>query len=96
MGFSKDLIINWDKEMDVMNVARQGVDLDVLVNVDSKKVPGIVKRIDPQTGECVGFIIDGFSQLFPRFVDCDEAVLQNLLSVSLELSSDCATALKSA
>jgi len=55
-----NVIVDWDKENDIIYVLKKGFDPDSLLNVDSDKVPGVVKRMDPQSNECVGFIIDSF------------------------------------
>ena len=80
------LSINWDKETDIMCCVREGYDLDSLINEDSLKVPGIVKRVDPESGKCVGFIMHGFSRLLPA-QNLSEEQIKELLNISLDLTN---------
>lgn len=88
--FADDLLIDWDREMDMLYVLKTGYNSSKLINMDSKKVSGIVKRMDPETRECVGFIIHGFSKKFGAYTNCTEDQLKNLMGISLGLSNECA------
>lgn len=83
---------DWDKMADILYVARDGANLENLINIASKKIAGIVKRVDPETKECVGFIIHGFGRLYPAYARMSPEQLKIIMDWSLRLSSDCAHA----
>ena len=89
-------MLDWDEKADVLNVVREGFDLNALVNEDSERVPGFVKRIDPASGECVGFIVHSFSVRFPEEVSCMESHntdrLLFMMDLSLKLTNEVASA----
>lgn len=88
MKHENDVMLDWDREADIMTVVRDGVHLDSLINIDSERIPGIVKRIDPSSQECVGLIIHGFSSRFPGYVDFGKDQLKLLLDMSLHLTNE--------
>ena len=88
MNSRDEVIFDWDKIADVMYVIRQGYDASALVNMDSDKLPGIVKRIDPQTEECVGFIMHDVSKMFPVNVHTNNEQLRNWLDISLNMTNE--------
>lgn len=88
MNREDEVFLNWDRETDILSTVRAGVNLDSLINVDSDRLPGIVKRIDPMSHECVGLIIHGFSARFAGYVDCDEQHLKSLMDVSIHLTNE--------
>lgn len=81
------ILIDWDKEADVVYVLEQGFDADDLIHIDSDKHPGIVKRIDPETDRCVGFVFESFTHFFPAHKDCDVSTLSDLMQRSLDLTN---------
>ncbi|OGW88150.1 MAG: hypothetical protein A3G33_02685 [Omnitrophica bacterium RIFCSPLOWO2_12_FULL_44_17] len=88
MSHDEELNVDWDKETDIMCAVRSGYDLGLLVNVDSVRVPGIVKRIDPRTQQCVGFIMHGFSKLIPGRSNLDLDQIKALINISLDLTNE--------
>ena len=89
MSLESIIHIDWDRTADILYVARDGVDLDHLINVDSKKIAGIVRRLDPETKECVGFIMHGYGRLYPSYVRMSPEQLREVMDVSMRLSSEC-------
>ena len=83
-----EVLLDWDKIADVLYVVRTGYDLDALINVDSERVPGFVKRIDPVSRECVGFLVNSFSLRFPKYVSYDMEHLRFLMDLSLKLTNE--------
>jgi hypothetical protein len=83
-----EVLFDWDRVADVMYVIRSGFNSDCLSNIDSEKIPGIVKRIDPETDECVGFIMHNFSKMFPANVHTNDEQLRHLLDISLALTNE--------
>ena len=88
MNHKSDLLLDYDKVADVLYVVRAGYDLDVLINEDSEKIPGFVKRIDPASRECVGFMIYSFSVRFPKEVEYEAEHLKTLMDFSLKLTNE--------
>ena len=82
------IILQFDEVADVLYVLREGYDSDALINTDSEKVTGFVKRIDPASGECVGFYILGFVQRFPQYSDRTDEDLKSLMDISLKLTNE--------
>ena len=88
MSQASDIILDIDKIADVLYVMRAGHDPDKLANIDSDRVPGLVKRIDPKTNECVGFMIHSFSHRFAGYVDCNLDHLATLMDLTLKMTND--------
>jgi hypothetical protein len=83
-----DVIIDFDRTADVLYVIRNGYNPDTLANIDSDRVPGLVKRIDAKTNECVGFLIHSFSHRFQSYVDCNQDHLAVLMDLTLKMTND--------
>lgn len=82
-----NVIVDWDQESDVLYVLKSGYETARLQNVDSDRVHGVVKRIVPETGECVGFIIDSFSYVLPAHSKQSIESLQQIFEESIELTN---------
>lgn len=78
-----DFVMSWDKLSDVLYIILEDVDEDHVNNVDSLKIPGVVKRMSTLTNECVGFIIHDFSIRFPHDAKKPEADIKELLVESM-------------
>ena len=85
---NNEIFIDLDKTADILYVLRSGYDINNLINVDSDRVPGLIKRIDPITQECVGFMFNSFSVRFKNYVDCNEEHLKALMDMTLKLTND--------
>ena len=82
-----EVLLDWDEIADVLYVVRAGYDLNALINENSERVPGFVKRIDPASNECVGFMVHSFSIRFPgegRNMDR----LKAMMDLSLKLTNE--------
>ena len=90
MSHSGEVLLDWDKTADILYVVREGYDLNSLVNVNSDKAPGFVKRIDPKSRQCVGFMVHSFSVRFASHTNCDEGLLRSLMDASLRLTNEAA------
>lgn len=88
MNHKAEVIFDYDKEMDIMYLIRDGYDSGKLSNIDSDRIPGIVKRTEPETGECVGFIIHGVSRLIPSSLLENEKQLKTYLCMSLDKTNE--------
>ena len=82
------ITLEWDEVADVLYVLREGYDADTLINTDSQKVTGFVKRMDPVSNECVGFYIHGFRQRFPQYAHHNIEDLKSLMDISLKLTNE--------
>lgn len=86
---SRNIIhVDFDKEMDIIYCILDGYDSDSLRNIDSEKIPGVVKRTDLESGECLGFIIHGASRLISTPILADAAKLMNFLSLSIDKTNE--------
>lgn len=85
---SSDVLIDYAEDLDVMYVTVKGVTSEEVENRDSKKFPGIIKLIRPESGECVGFIIANFSKVLPYNLKTPKKKLQELFLRSMEISAD--------
>ena len=83
-----EVSLDWDRLTDILTVVRDGCDLHNLVNVESKRLPGVVKMIDPETRECVGLIFHSFSARFPSYIHLNEDHLKYLMDLSLDLTNE--------
>lgn len=77
------VIVDYDRENDVMYVLREDYQGKVTENIDSEKYPYVVKRLDPSSKICVGFTIAGFSQHFSKHVNDSQETLERLFQESL-------------
>ena len=82
-----EIFLDWDKTADVLYVVREGYDLNALINENSQRVPGFVKRFDPISKECVGFIVHSFSERFPLETK-DMERLKYMMDLSLRLTNE--------
>ncbi len=88
MSLEKKIHMNWDRLGDVMYIIREGYVSDDLINMDSSKVPGVVKRIDPETRQCVGFIITSYSYRFKAYLNLPEEQIKSLWDMSLDFTNE--------
>lgn len=89
MTRSADYDLDYDRVNDTVFFLKRGINSANLINIDSEKFPGIIKRIDPKTRQCVGFTIDCFSRLFPANACASEMTLKELLVMSIAMTNDC-------
>lgn len=74
--------ISYDEESDIIYAIRTFADREKTKNIDMR--PGIVVRIDVRTDQAVGFIIHGFSRLFPNLKELGEYALMESFDFSLD------------
>ena len=84
----KNVIMNWDRLSDVLYIRVESVDDRDIINTESSKYPGVIKRISDSTGECVGFIIHDFSSRFKGDSFRSEKEIKDLLVQSMQLSME--------
>jgi hypothetical protein len=87
MNRSSDVLLDLDEVADILYVVRAGYDLNLLINEDSERVPGFVKRIDPISNECVGFMVHRFSVRFPEETGNMDR-LKYMMDLSLRLTNE--------
>ena len=75
--------MDWDKLADVLYIKVEGISDFDIDNIDSDKYPGVIKRMNRSTNECVGFIIHDFSLIFPNDAKKSEEVIKELLIASI-------------
>ena len=95
MNHDGDVLLDWDRIADVLYVVREGYDLNTLINENSERVAGFVKRIDPVSRECVGFMVHSFSSRFPKEIN-DLERLKSMMDLSLKLTNEITSVAKAA
>lgn len=78
-----NFMMDWDRTTDVLEILSEGTADENIINVDSLKFPGVVKRIHRLTGDCIGFTIHDFSLRFPADAKKSESVIMELLIESM-------------
>jgi len=78
--------INRDKENNILYVLRKNVDPNKTKNMEVNE--DVVFRIDTQSGDIAGLIIENFSENFSKFKNLSDYELSEKFDLFLEMLND--------